>query len=180
MTDGDDRKSGRVLHALPGRVRVHLPQIKRNARLAEQVRRALSELPGIKHVSTNTAAACVTIEYDSERVEEIAGSSPEAMRQAGAPGQDIRRWLVPPVDEVSATWDFTQLLMARLGRLNKTLGDMTGGMDLRVLVPIALFAMGIRSLMLSKKPALPDWHTLLWFAFGTFIALNPQPPGWKA
>jgi hypothetical protein len=65
-----------------------------------------------------------------------------------------------------------------LGSLNVGVGKVTGGMDLKVLLPVALFCLGIRSLVASEKLPFPAWYDFLWFAFGTFLALNPAiaPP----
>jgi len=158
MSDAKGRSAGRVVHALPGRVRICFPQIKRNPARAQEVKGILAGLPGV------------------EQMEVLVDSAKGAMAQLGAEGEDVRRWLVPPVDEISAEWDIAQLLLSRLGAVNRLVKDLTGGLDLRTLVPLALFFLGVRSLAVSKKPLPPDWHTLFWFAFATFIALNPLPP----
>jgi hypothetical protein len=56
--------------------------------------------------------------------------------------------------------------------LNVRVEAATGGTDLKVLLPSALFLMGIKSLVLAKKIAAPSWYDYLWFAFGTFFTLN--------
>jgi len=176
MSDAKGRSAGRVVHALPGRVRICFPQIKRNPARAQEVKGILAGLPGVEGVSANTTTGSVVIEYDTRQMEVLVDSAKGAMAQLGAEGEDVRRWLVPPVDEISAEWDIAQLLLSRLGAVNRLVKDLTGGLDLRTLVPLALFFLGVRSLAVSKKPLPPDWHTLFWFAFATFIALNPLPP----
>jgi len=37
----------------------------------------------------------------------------------------------------------------------------------------ALFLLGVRSLFVSDKLRVPMWYDLIWFSFGTFLALNP-------
>jgi hypothetical protein len=48
-------------------------------------------------------------------------------------------------------------------------------MDLKVLVPLLLFGLGIRSLIKSEKLPAPTWYDFLWFALGTYFMLNPKP-----
>jgi hypothetical protein len=59
------------------------------------------------------------------------------------------------------------------GSLNAGVGKVTGGMDLKALLPVTLFLLGVRSLLVTDKVRFPMWYDLIWFSFGTFLALNP-------
>ena len=48
--------------------------------------------------------------------------------------------------------------------------------DLRTLIPLTLCFLGFRSLFLTEQLAFPSWYDYLWFAFGTYVALNPTRP----
>lgn len=54
-----------VLHALPGRLRLGIPEIKHNPALADTIAQNLIERPGITSVRVNTACASVVISYDT-------------------------------------------------------------------------------------------------------------------
>jgi hypothetical protein len=64
-------------------------------------------------------------------------------------------------------------LAAAFGGLNARVRDSTGGVDLKLLLPLTLFLLGLRELLAAGKGVLPTWYDLLWFAFGTFFMLNP-------
>ena len=49
-----------------------------------------------------------------------------------------------------------------------------GNADLKILLPLTLFLLGVRGVLVSEQLALPTWYDLLWFSLGTFIMLNPR------
>jgi hypothetical protein len=46
----------------------------------------------------------------------------------------------------------------------------------RMLVPLALCLLGVRGLLSNDKLGLPQWYDYIWFAFGSYFALNPSGP----
>jgi hypothetical protein len=56
--------------------------------------------------------------------------------------------------------------------INTRLGKITGGLDLKVVVPLALIFFGLRGLWTSEKVISPSWSNLLWFGFASFVMLN--------
>jgi hypothetical protein len=59
--------------------------------------------------------------------------------------------------------------------LNTQIAQASNGWgDLQVLVPLSLFFLGVRSLLLVETLPFPAWYDYFWFAFGTFIALHPR------
>ena len=58
------------------------------------------------------------------------------------------------------------------GALNTGIGKITGGLDLKILVPVALIFLGLRGLWTSEKVISPSWSNLLWFGFASFVMLN--------
>ena len=55
--------------------------------------------------------------------------------------------------------------------VNQQVGKMFGGIDLRVILPVALFVLGVRRLWIKKGP-FPEWYDLVWFSLATFYLLN--------
>ena len=63
---------------------------------------------------------------------------------------------------------------AFFGTLDSKVAQASSGWgDLKVLVPLVLFLLGVRSLLLVEQVRFPAWYDYFWFAFGTFIALHP-------
>ncbi len=63
-----------VMHAHPGRVRLKMPQIKKDPGFGGKVEQLLSPVPGIKKVQTNPLTGSLLVLYDPERI-----GSPEAL-----------------------------------------------------------------------------------------------------
>lgn len=62
----------RILHRLPGRIRVHMPLLlwlpqSQRGQIAEQANR-LNALPGLKRLQVNVISGNALIEYDAERI----------------------------------------------------------------------------------------------------------------
>ena len=62
--------------------------------------------------------------------------------------------------------------MDSLAALNAQVAELTGGLDLKLLAPLALLFLGVRSLWTSKQKTFPAWYDYLWFGFSTFVMLN--------
>lgn len=166
----------KVVHAIPGRIRLKISQVKEDSAFAEEIHRQLSAVQSVQWVETNQVTGSVLVLYD---VEEIA--SPESLRALpdlllrvfpGLDAEEIKNWLDSAQNGVHPTSPFAQNISALLGTLNTRVGKATGGADLKVLLPLTLFILGIRGLFVSEKVVFPTWYDLLWFAFGTFAMLN--------
>ena len=174
-----DLEDVRVVHAIPGRIRLKVSELKDNPALAEAVQERLSSVEAVDWVETNPVTGSVLVVYD---VDEVASfDSVDALSEVLTPifpsldaGQ-IRARLTRPANgspsESSVSLD--RRISGMIGGLNVGVGKVTGGVDLRVLLPVALFCLGVRGLLASEKLPFPAWYDFLWFAFGTFVALNP-------
>ena len=174
-----DLEDVKVVHAIPGRIRLKVSELKDNPTLAEAVQERLSSVEAVDWVETNPVTGSVLVVYD---VDEVASfDSVNALSEVLTPlfptldaGQ-IRARLARPANgsrsESSVPLD--QRISGMIGSLNLGVGKVTGGVDLRVLLPVALFCLGVRGLIASEKLPFPAWYDFLWFAFGTFVALNP-------
>jgi hypothetical protein len=133
----------RVVHAIPGRVRLKIISLRDNPELAREIRARLAGLQGIRRVEANPLTGSLLVLYDPEEITSLAGGFSTA-----------------------------------LGALNARVGNVTGGIDLRLLLPLTLFALGIRGLLVASKVPVPTWYDLLWFSFGTYFMLNrPESRG---
>jgi hypothetical protein len=167
-----------VVHAIPGRIRLKVAPLKDNPRLAEAIQDRLGAVRGIRWVETNPRTGSVLILYGRSigPTEESLHELTEAL-QPLFPGFDAER--IPIVmagrqtNGSNGSVRLDRRITGFLGGINAGVERATGGVDLRVLVPVALFALGIRSLMTTDQVRFPTWYDFIWFAFGTFLALNP-------
>jgi hypothetical protein len=50
--------------------------------------------------------------------------------------------------------------------------DLSRHLNLKLLLPLTLLFLGVRSLFTSKEMCFPAWYDYLWFGFSTFVMLN--------
>lgn len=100
-----------VMHAHPGRVRLKLPQIKRDPGFAREVKELLGPVPGIKKVETSSLTGSLLILYDSSRIGSLETlEALEPVAEALAPHfpdldlKEVARWL----GRLSEHWKTTQ------------------------------------------------------------------------
>jgi hypothetical protein len=165
----------KVVHALPGRVRVKVAQIKGNPELARQAREKLAGVPGIREVEANPLTGSVLVLFD------LATMAAEAIEPLGA----VLAEFLPEVEALSLISGLAALaaapdagahpggkLTGGLAALNAQVGRITGGLDLKLLAPLALLFLGARGLLAAKKTTFPTWYDYLWFGFSSLVMLN--------
>lgn len=159
-----------ILHAIPGRVRLRVGGLKRDPGSAREIQDRIADHPGVRQVEANPVTGSVVIHFDP-----AAGTPGEFLRQV-VPEHVAAEWEAAPAQ----AFDGSPRGFAPAGRIaglfrqvDRRVEATTGGLDLKVLLPVALFLFGMRALLAPKKKlALPTWYDLLWFAFGSFVALN--------
>jgi hypothetical protein len=167
----------RVVHASPGRIRLKIAEVKDNPALAGEIRQRLATARGVRHVETTPLTGSVLVLYDA------AGfTSPDAFLALAdsltflLPGVDARKlaetWLAQASHGSTPTPSLAHNIAEILGVVNAKVGNATGGLDLKALLPLSLFFLGVRSLVVSKPLPVPTWYDFLWFALGTFVMLN--------
>ena len=178
-----------IVHFLPGRVRVKLPRLKGNASLAGEVERTLTALQGIRHVETSTTTGSVLVLYEPRLPAsldlEAVGSLMDLAHTLGLSFEDVdmdvlQHWLhtgahgtraeTPTAlgNNITAFFDNVHAGVTQVAR---------GWGELRMLVPLTLAFLGLRSLLFTDNLPFPTWYDYLWFAFGTFVVLNvPRAP----
>ena len=171
-----------VMHTIPGRIRLKVAQVRDNPTLATEIQQRLISLDGVRQVEVNARTGSVLILYDAARL-----ASAESLRALAEPlttlfpGMEVR--------DLEALSTFTtngsaavappvlgQGLRTFFSQLNRNISSATGGsLDLKILPPLLLLALGVRSLLKTEKPLSPTWYDFLWFALGTYFMLNPKP-----
>jgi Heavy metal associated domain 2 len=166
----------RVVHAIPGRIRLKIPRLKENPALAREVQERLSAVQEVQRAEVNPVTGSVLVLYDRTAVESLDSllSLAEWFSSLFPDFEfsEIEGWLGSTNGEGAAT-PLAERLSAVLGSLNAKVGETTGGVDFKLLLPLILFLLGMRGLLIAGKGVYPTWYDLLWFAFGTFFMLNP-------
>lgn len=183
----------RIVHCLPGRVRAKLPRLKGNAALAREVQHTLAALYGIQHVEVSPTTGSVLVLYDHRlpelcKLESLTLETVDSlMALADALGLSREDVDVDELQRCLHAW--------QNGPHSGTSGDLGSGVgtffssahagaaqptsglgDLRILIPLTLCFLGVRSLLLTEQLPFPGWYDYFWFAFGTYVALNPLRP----
>lgn len=174
-----DLEDVKVVHAIPGRIRLKVSELKDNPALALAVQDRLSSVRAVDWVETNPITGSVLLVYDVDEVASL--DSAHALSEVLVPlfptldVEQIQARLSRPTNGSTSqpSPSLDKRISGLLGTLNFGVGKATGGMDLKVLLPVALFCLGVRGLIVSEKLPFPAWYDFLWFAFGTFLALNP-------
>lgn len=71
-----------VIHTLPGRVRLRVPQLAYDAGLATQLTELLTQEKEVIQVRINSWAACILIQYDERQNQAIAAKFPRLLQRA--------------------------------------------------------------------------------------------------
>jgi hypothetical protein len=173
-----ESKGLKVVHALPGRVRLKVPRVKGNRTLARRAEKKLAQVPGIKQVEAKANTGSLLLHYDAEALcaEASLGILEETLGE-----------LFPEIEVVSLITALaclgkspgaepglalTEGITSSFRGLNAKVSQLTGGLDLKILVPLVLIFFGLRGLWQSEKVTAPPWFTLLWSGFASFVLLN--------
>jgi hypothetical protein len=151
----------RLVHALPGRIRFKLDRIKGNPDQVRAVESRLATVRGMHHVEASSLTGSVVATFDPVLLESLDFHFAVA-HALGVSPSDLN-------PDYLAEWYANQS-----NGVQNPLKEVTG--NWRMLVPLALVALGIRGLLVADKLTFPQWYDYLWFAFGTYSALNPSSP----
>ncbi len=173
-----DLKGVRVAHAVPGRIRLKIDQIKGDPALAWDIEEQLSRIAGVSDVEANPTTGSVVVRFAdapptaTDSLLELSSTWPaalgtldlRALENGHAKGANGTNGSTPPTP-------LDRRIVELFGSLNAGVAEATSGADLKVLVPLGLFFLGVRGLFTEKLP-FPAWYDFFWFALSTFIMLN--------
>lgn len=167
----------KVAHALPGRVRLKVAKLRGNPALAQQAEARLQQVPGIQRVEAKPTTGSLLLYFD---VAELLAEGALAALTDGF--SELLPEVAPDAlllgveslagQALAANPAGSGGLVGAVAALNAGLARLTGGLDLRLLLPLGLFSLGVRSLLKADKIPLPSWYDYFWFAFSTFVMLN--------
>jgi hypothetical protein len=162
----------RVLHAIPGRVRVRLPDDVDGPALAARAR----EQPGIVEAHWSPLTRGLLVRYDP------ASTSPEALLAAAAPTRrtapagSARSAAVAPPPAGSPSARVAAAIRHAVSQLDAGVARSTAGMlDLGLVLALGLFGWAIRELVRGQVAPLA-WSSALWYAHGLFRDYHGPAP----
>lgn len=173
MSDGEVT----VVHALPGRLRLKVPRVKGDGAFARRVEERLGAVPALREVTAVPLTGSVVVVYDPETIASPASllALSEAVSELfpGLDLTDLPRLLNPGASSPAGpTSSLAAGLVGFFSQLNSQVSAATGGLiDLKVLLPLSLFGLGVRALLTDSKLR-PSWYDYFWFGFSIFVMLN--------
>lgn len=163
---------------MPGRLRLKVPRLKGDQGFARRVEERLRGIPALKEVRAAPLTGSVVVHYDPEAITSPASllALSEAVRELfpGLEVEELPRLLssIEAGSQSAATSSLAAGLVAFFSELNAQVSRATGGLlDLKVLLPLSLFGLGLRALLTESRPR-PAWYDYFWFGFSIFVMLN--------
>lgn len=166
----------KVVHAIPGRVRLKISQLKGNPSLAQEAQEKLRGVPGIQRVQTNAATGSVLIFHDLldtlplDSLQALSGTLDELFPEIGA--ASLTTWLISLAEAPAAGAANPGGGTDPVAALKAKVGQLGGSFDIRLLLPLTFLFLGVRQLLVSGKLTLPVWYDFFWFALSSFFMLN--------
>ncbi len=158
-----------VAHAIPGRIRLKVAQVRGNTGLARAIETRLSATPGVQGVEANPVTGSVVVVFETGEM-----AVADSLRMLSATlSPEFGPLDVDRGEAKGNAFSLDREIAQRVGSLNDVLATASQGVDLRLLVPLTLGFLGLRSLLFSDKLAVPAWYDFFWFALSTYFMLHP-------
>ena len=177
MSTNGSRPIGRVVHHLPGRVRVKLDKRELTPDVLARIEQTLASVPGIHECTANPRTGSLLVRYDADSVDlaELVRLSDAAdvvatdarARQAWSDDRDGK-------PEHWSTW--AHAIHTRFAALDRRLRVASGDrFDLKMVMPMAFGVLAIRQVVTQAGSLAPiPWYVLLWYAFDSYMKLHGQ------
>jgi len=171
----------RIVHSLPGRLRLRLPWLHDRREAAVPLADRLSTLPGIAEVRVNPFSGSVLFLYDEEQLDESRLLA--AVREATGVEIVARSGEPLPPEAVAALQLEAKPEISRIERAAATffhevnldvLEASEGRIDLGTLASVMFAATGAAEVALQRKLPLPQWFQLAWWSFRTFTMVHER------
>lgn len=154
-----------LVHHLPGRLRLKLPEAKGNPELLEDVRLTISAAEGVTQVDVNPTTGSILIQYD-ETQEPKLGERLHRAEPHFAFALEILR--TTNNAQAGSFENFIRQLRQNIKR------ETADAIDLKQLFPLSIAAYDL--LFVKRSKPTPLWLTLLMFSFSSYIDLNRADP----
>ena len=174
-----------VIHHIPGRMRVKLPQAKGNHQLLLQIQQSISPLSGVKQVEINPATGSVLVHYDADQHEDFHTHLAEHAESEGLfalkppelfEADEIAEKIEAEAEFLAAHSETARTVVNFVKQIDEGIKRATdNNLDLKVLLPLGLAVYAF--LEAGTETVTPLWVTLGIFSFNSFVALHHPHPG---
>ena len=164
-----------VAHALPDRIRIRIDALRGKAWLGREIERGVGGVRGVHGVEASTITGSVVVHHDRHLKPEDWQTLTRALLQhvPNLDPHDVGTYLAThPRGPVSDHAFSSHRVSRAFQDLNTRVAATTGGVELALLVPLVLVALGVRGLLVNQQTVVPRWYDFLWFGFATFMMLN--------
>ncbi len=148
-----------LVHSLPGRLRFKLEGLKGQPDQAREIEARLAEVRGMQGVQASSLTGSVVAKYDPAVLESldlyVAIANAMGIAASDLNSESLARWHAKETQDVRSS-------------------PPDAVRNWRILVPLVLCLFGVRAALMTNKLTYPQWYDYLWFAFGTYVALNPS------
>ncbi len=164
--------SARVVHHVPGRMRLRFDRGVNVGSAADRLRSSLAEHTGIQAVEPRPQSNSVIVRYDAA-VMDIQRMLDEGFPAAAV---ELLEAVPPAIARVASGTAVGRVVVKAVDRANTRLDRATGGLlDFRDVLPLSLFGLSIRRLVQAGFEPVP-WYNLLYYSFSTFSMLHGEAP----
>lgn len=175
-------RGAKVVHHIPGRLRVRLPRARGNPALLRQLAEFVKAYGGVREVEINPATGSILVRYDPESPDEIrallretenARSDFDSIPELGE-ADELAEKIQKEAEFLAAHSTLAQYVVNTVKALDRDIRVATdNAVDLKVLLPAGLAVWAF--LKAGAEVSTPLWVTLAIFSFNSFVALHGHP-----
>ncbi len=168
-----------IAHQVPGRIRMKVPSAKGDPEQLDDIKQALSLLPGIEQVEVNAQTGSIVIKYDAEQHDDFhAGFHHHCSQHHGV----LHR---PPTNEIDALATKIEQeaeFLAEHSHAARVVVDFCRNLDQQIKLSsgnmldfkmvLAIGLIGITVFEIGANAATPVWVTLTLFGINHFIEMQ--------
>jgi hypothetical protein len=168
-----DPRRARLVHAVPGRLRLRLERNDLTDEFIQAIERAFLTTDGVREVQVTPQTGSVVVRFDPAQLDPERLMAQNRLRQllaverADRP-EDLKK-TVPTSHTAARIQHAFHEVDVRLSELSK------GRWDLRSVVPATFGLLALRQIVTNfgELAGIP-WYVLAWYAFDSFWKLNEQ------
>lgn len=177
----------KVVHHVPGRVRIKVPAGKSNPHLLNEIKQSLAAAPGVGTVEVHPTTGSVIVHYRRNAAAHPGGFRKELVDKGHSSGlfnlappdvtavADMEKNMKEEAQFLASRSELARVIVNATEELNDAVKRATdNNVDLNVLVPGVLAVYSF--LYAGAELSTPLWVTLGIFAFNSFLALHPPLP----
>ena len=168
----------RIVHHVPGRMRLKVPAAKGRPALLEEIRSVYSDLPGIERVEFNPSTGSVTLYYDVDQRDDFRrgwSNRRQFQSQENWPSidgiDDLARRLAGEAEFLAENSDLARSVVDFCKGFDREIKIITGNfIDLEILLAFGI--VGFTILEVGATAATPIWVTIAIFGLHHFVELR--------